>query len=64
MIGVIGAGAFGTALAVGEAVQGRPVTLWGRDAAAMDAIEAVEPTRGYRASACPRRSPVPETLGR
>lgn len=40
MIGVIGAGAFGTALAVGEAVQGRPVTLWGRDAAAMDAIEA------------------------
>lgn len=43
MIGVIGAGAFGTALAVGEAAQGRSVVLWGRDAAAMAAAEA---TRG------------------
>lgn len=32
MIGVVGAGAFGTALAVAEAAAGRPVRLWGRDA--------------------------------
>lgn len=35
MIGVIGAGAFGTALAVAQAAEGREVRLWGRDAAAM-----------------------------
>lgn len=34
-IGVIGAGAFGTALAVVEAREGRQVRLWGRDAAKM-----------------------------
>ena len=32
MIGVVGAGAFGTALAVALAVAGREVTLWARDA--------------------------------
>ena len=32
MIGVVGAGAFGTALAVALAVAGRDVTLWARDA--------------------------------
>jgi glycerol-3-phosphate dehydrogenase (NAD(P)+) len=35
VIGVIGAGAFGTALAVAEAAAGREVRLWGRDAAAV-----------------------------
>jgi glycerol-3-phosphate dehydrogenase (NAD(P)+) len=35
VIGVIGAGAFGTALAVVQAQAGRAVTLWGRDGAAM-----------------------------
>ncbi|QYK41971.1 MAG: NAD(P)-dependent glycerol-3-phosphate dehydrogenase [Paracoccaceae bacterium] len=36
MIGVLGAGAFGTALAVVQAVYGRPVRLWARrDAAAL-----------------------------
>jgi glycerol-3-phosphate dehydrogenase (NAD(P)+) len=35
MIGVLGAGAFGTALAVVQAAAGRAVTLWGRDAPAM-----------------------------
>lgn len=35
MIGVVGAGAFGTALAVGLARTGRPVVLWGRDGATM-----------------------------
>ena len=35
MIGVIGSGAFGTALAVAQAVEGREVRLWGRDAGAM-----------------------------
>lgn len=38
MIGVVGAGAFGTALAVVEAAAGRTVTLWGREAAAMEAL--------------------------
>lgn len=33
MIAVMGAGAFGTALAVALAREGRPVTLWARDAA-------------------------------
>ncbi len=44
MIGVIGAGAFGTALAVAEAAEGREVRLWGRDAAAMAAAEATRQT--------------------
>lgn len=35
-LGVVGAGAFGTALAVAEARAGRPVILWGRDRAAME----------------------------
>lgn len=33
MIGIAGAGAFGTALAVALATDGRRVALWGRDAA-------------------------------
>jgi glycerol-3-phosphate dehydrogenase (NAD(P)+) len=40
MIGVVGAGAFGTALAVAQAAEGREVRLWGRDPAAMAAAEA------------------------
>lgn len=36
MIGVLGAGAFGTALAVVWAREGRNVTLWGRNVAASD----------------------------
>ncbi|WP_353473444.1 NAD(P)-dependent glycerol-3-phosphate dehydrogenase [Salipiger sp. H15] len=36
MIGVLGAGAFGTALAVSLARDGRKVMLWGRSAASMD----------------------------
>jgi glycerol-3-phosphate dehydrogenase (NAD(P)+) len=39
VIGVIGSGAFGTALAVAQAAEGREVRLWGRDAAAMAAAE-------------------------
>lgn len=39
MIGVIGAGAFGTALAIAEAAGGREVRLWGRNAAAMAAAD-------------------------
>jgi glycerol-3-phosphate dehydrogenase (NAD(P)+) len=39
VIGVIGAGAFGTALAVAEAAEGREVRLWGREAAAMAEAE-------------------------
>lgn len=40
MIAVVGAGAFGTALAVVQATEGRAVTLWGRDEAAMAAAAA------------------------
>jgi glycerol-3-phosphate dehydrogenase (NAD(P)+) len=40
VIAVAGAGAFGTALAVVQAGEGREVALWGRDAAAMRAAEA------------------------
>jgi len=41
MIGVIGPGAFGTALAVVQAAAGHGVRLWGRDGAAMARAEAV-----------------------
>lgn len=41
MIGVIGAGAFGTALAVVQAAEGRKVMLWGRDEAAMKRMREV-----------------------
>lgn len=39
-VAVIGAGAFGTALAMAFRQAGRDVTLWGRDAEAMAALEA------------------------
>lgn len=39
-IGVLGAGAFGTALAVALAGAGRPVRLWGRDSVAMAEMAA------------------------
>ena len=51
MIAVIGAGAFGTALAVAQAGEGRRVALWGRDAAAQaaaDAARANPKLRGVR----------------
>jgi glycerol-3-phosphate dehydrogenase (NAD(P)+) len=51
MIGVVGAGAFGTALAVVQATEGRAVRLWGRDGAAMRAAQA--------ARAVPRLPGVP-----
>ncbi len=46
-IAIIGAGAFGTALAVVHAVEGRRVTLWGRDPARMAALAStrVDPER-------------------
>ncbi len=58
MIGVIGAGAFGTALAVVQATAGRPTVLWGRDPAAMAEIAA---SRGNRARLPGVR--LPESLG-
>ncbi|MEM7490342.1 MAG: NAD(P)-binding domain-containing protein, partial [Pseudomonadota bacterium] len=39
MIGVVGAGAFGTALACAWGAAGQDVVLWGRDPAAMAAAE-------------------------
>jgi glycerol-3-phosphate dehydrogenase (NAD(P)+) len=39
-VAVLGAGAFGTALACAEAAEGLPVVLWGRDASAMTEIAA------------------------
>ena len=49
MIGVVGAGAFGTALAVALAVAGREVTLWARDADHVAAMAA------FRSNAVTRR---------
>jgi glycerol-3-phosphate dehydrogenase (NAD(P)+) len=45
-IGVIGAGAFGTALAVAQAAAGREVTLWARDPGAVAAMEATRENAG------------------
>lgn len=42
MIGVVGAGAFGTSLAIAEASEGRNVRLWGRDP---DVIAAADESR-------------------
>lgn len=39
-VAVLGAGAFGTALALTQAREGRPVTLWARDAAHAAAIQS------------------------
>jgi glycerol-3-phosphate dehydrogenase (NAD(P)+) len=44
VIGVIGAGAFGTALAVVQAAEGRAVVLWGRNERAMAAAEMARET--------------------
>jgi glycerol-3-phosphate dehydrogenase (NAD(P)+) len=46
MIGVLGAGAFGTALAVVEAAAGRETVLWGRDPEVMAGIAAARENRG------------------
>jgi len=45
-IGVIGAGAFGTALAVAQATAGREVALWARDPAAVEAMEETRENAG------------------
>ncbi|CUH09411.1 Glycerol-3-phosphate dehydrogenase [NAD(P)+] [Jannaschia seosinensis] len=55
MIGIVGAGAFGTALAVTLARAGHEVRLWGRDAAAMTAARTVR--------AVPRLPDVPLSDG-
>lgn len=57
MIGVLGAGAFGTALAVLLAREGRDVTLWARDAAQVDRM------RGTRRNDRLPGVDLPETLG-
>ena len=53
MIGVVGAGAFGTALAVAEAAAGRTVRLWGRDAGRMAAAERTRATPALPGVALP-----------
>ena len=45
MIGVLGAGAFGTALAVVHGLYNRPAVLWGRDSVAMDQMAQTRLTR-------------------
>lgn len=56
-VAVIGAGAFGTALAISLAERAQPVTLWGRDAGAMDTIQ----TERANAARLPGAR-LPETL--
>jgi len=46
-IAVVGAGAFGTALAISLAAAGREVVLWGRDAARVDAIRRARKNAAY-----------------
>lgn len=53
-IGVIGAGAFGTALACAAARAGRTVSLWGRDAAAMAQLAQTRETPKLAGLALPR----------
>ena len=71
MIGVVGAGAFGTALAVALARAGEAVTLWGRDAGAMAAarrdrrlprLPGVSLPEGIALAADPRDLDACETL--
>jgi len=57
MIGVIGAGAFGTALAVVQAAAGRATLLWGRDPAAVAEIETHRENRARLPGV-----PLPEPL--
>lgn len=47
MIGIAGAGAFGTALALALARKGLPVTLWARDAAQADAMNIARENARY-----------------
>ncbi len=56
-IGVIGAGAFGTSLAISLAAAGREVVLWGRDAAAMGEMQTARENDKRLPGA-----PFPETL--
>ena len=58
MIGVIGAGAFGTALAVVQAAAGRATLLWGRDAAAIAETAARRENQARLPGV-----PLPEPLG-
>ena len=46
-IGVVGAGSWGTALAIVAARAGRPVVLWGRDAAQIEAMAALRENVRY-----------------
>lgn len=46
-IGVLGAGSFGTALAIQLARRGSPTLLWGRDSAKLDAMQAARENKQY-----------------
>jgi hypothetical protein len=51
---VIGAGSWGTALAIQLAREGHPIHLWGRDAAQLDAMRA----GALQCATCPMRLPA------
>ncbi len=55
-VAVIGAGAWGTALALQAHRAGRRVTLWARDAARAAEIARTRENSGSRALRCRRRS--------
>jgi glycerol-3-phosphate dehydrogenase (NAD(P)+) len=48
MIGILGAGAFGTALAVVQGIYGRPAMLWGRDVGALHVTRTTPRLPGIR----------------
>jgi len=54
---VLGAGSWGTALAIQLARSGRPTHLWGRDSRRQDAMAAARSNERYLAGA-----PFPESL--
>ena len=57
-ISVLGAGAWGTALAIQAAQAGHDVSLWGRDAAAVDRMKASRRNAAYLPD-----SELPPSLG-
>ncbi|WP_293389243.1 NAD(P)H-dependent glycerol-3-phosphate dehydrogenase [Nevskia sp.] len=64
-VGVLGAGAFGTALAIQLARRGAPAFLWGRDATTMAAMQESRENSGYlKGCALPARLIATSDLAR
>ena len=62
-VGVIGAGAFGTALALAQAGRGGQVVLWGRDGARMAAMQGARTAQALPGAVLPPRILATADLG-